>query len=57
MFDDDFYITYGLKFYIKDYEDQILLKDKIMTQLFTVSEEMNLTIPFPVTEVKLLEKN
>jgi len=53
---DDFYITYGLKFYIKDFEDQILLKDKIMTQLFKVSGERNLTIPFPVTEVKLLKE-
>jgi len=52
---DDFYITYGLKFYIRDFEDQVLLKDKIMTELFKVAEERKLTIPFPVTEIKMME--
>jgi len=55
MFYDDFYITYGLKFYIKDFEDQILLKDKIMTELFKAAELNQLNIPFPITEVKVLK--
>lgn len=52
---DDFYITYGLKFYIKDFEDQILLKDRIMTKLFDVAENKGLTIPYPVAEIRILE--
>ncbi len=52
---DDFYISYGLKFYIKDFEDQILLKDRIMTELFDVADEKGLTIPYPIKEIKILE--
>ena len=52
---DDFYITYGLKFYIKDFEDQILLKDRIMTKLFDVAKDEELTIPYPVAEIRILE--
>ena len=49
------YISYGLKFYIKDFEDQILLKDRIMTELFNVADEKGLTIPYPIAEIKILE--
>ncbi len=52
---DDFYINYGLKFYIKDFEDQILLKDRIMTQIFAAAEKSQLNIPFPISEVKMLK--
>ncbi len=48
---DDFYITYGLKFFIKDFEDQILLKDRLMTQIFDAAEDNQLTIPFPIREI------
>jgi len=51
---DDFYITYGLKFYIKDFEDQTLLKDRLMTQIYEAAEQHKLNIPFPITEVKML---
>lgn len=42
---DDFFITYGLKFYIEDFEDQ----------LFKEAELHQLNIPFPITEVKILK--
>ena len=51
---DDFYITYGLKFYIKDFEDHVLIKDRIMTELFKVAENNGLNIPYPLTEVKIM---
>jgi len=53
---DDFYITYGLKFYIKDFEDQIMLKDRIMTKIFEIAEKRQLNIPFPITEVKIVKE-
>lgn len=48
---DDFSITYGLKFYIKDFEDQILLKDRLMTQIFREAAKNKIRIPFPIREV------
>ncbi len=52
---DDFSITYGLKFYIKDFEDQIILKDRIMTQIFKEAAVNKLRIPFPIREVIIRE--
>lgn len=55
---DDFYITYGLKFFIKDFEDQILLKDRLMTQILDVAAANQLTIPYPIIQVqKINTKN
>ncbi len=50
---DDFYINYGLKFFINDYADQILLKDEIMTKIYDVTKDSGLTIPFPIQEIHL----
>ncbi len=50
---ENFYINYGLKFFMKDYEDQILLKDKIMTEIYDVAKENNLTIPYPIQELHI----
>lgn len=50
---DDFCITYGLKFYIKDFEDEIVLKDRLMCQLFDMAADNQFTIPFPVRDVRL----
>ena len=49
---DDFYITYGLKFFIKDFEDQILLKDRLMTQILDAAATNQLTIPYPIIQVQ-----
>lgn len=48
---DDFAITYGLKLFIKDYEDVFMLNDEIMSSLYTATEENGLTIPFPRQEL------
>jgi len=54
---DDFYINYGLKFFINDYADQILMKDEIMTKIYGVTKDKGLTIPFPIQEIHLKNKN
>jgi len=54
---DDFYINYGLKFYINDFADQILLKDEIMTKVFEITKDKGFTIPFPIQNVHLKTKN
>jgi len=54
---NDFYINYGLKFYINDYADQVLLKDQIMTRIYDVTKEKGLTIPFPIQEIHLTKKD
>lgn len=50
---DDFYITYSLKFYIKDFEDEIVLKDRLMCQIFDMAAGKGFTIPFPIRDVRL----
>ena len=50
---DDFYITYGLKFYIRDFEDEIALKDLMMSRLFDMAADKQFTIPFPIRDVRL----
>ena len=50
---DDFYITYGVKFYIRDFEDEIVLKDLLMSQLFDMAADKQFTIPFPIRDVRL----
>lgn len=50
---EDFYINYGLKFYITDFEDQVLLKDEIMTNIYKASKDNKLTILFPIKEIHL----
>jgi small-conductance mechanosensitive channel len=51
----DFYIKYGLKFYIRDYEDVIILKDRIMTQIYHEAKIHSLTIPFPIRDIIIRE--
>ena len=50
---DDFYITYGLKFYIRNFEDEIELKDRMMSQLFDMAADKEFTIPFPIRDVRM----
>lgn len=52
---DDFYINYGLKFFIKDFEDLLLLRDRLMTQIYEDAKINNLTIPFPIRDVIIRE--
>ncbi len=52
---EDFYIKYGLKFYIKDFEDLLLLKDRLMTQMYIDAKENGLTIPFPIRDIIMRE--
>jgi small-conductance mechanosensitive channel len=50
---DDFSITYGLKCFIKDFEDNIALNDELMTSLFLASKEKGFRIPFPTQEIEV----
>ena len=50
---DDFYITYGLKFYIRDFADEIALKDRVMSLLFDMAADKQFTIPFPIRDVRM----
>lgn len=50
----DFAIVYGLKIFIKDYEDLITLKDDLMTSIYQVAKEQNLSIPFPQQEINII---
>lgn len=54
---EDFYINYGLKFYIKDYADQILLKDQIMTSIYEVTQKRGLTIPYPIQDIHIQKQS
>lgn len=54
---EDFYINYGLKFYIKDYADQILLKDQIMTSIYEVTQKKGLTIPYPIQDIHIQKQS
>jgi small-conductance mechanosensitive channel len=54
---DDFSITYALKFYINDYEDLLVLEDSLMTQIYTEAIKNKLTIPFPIREVIIRDKD
>jgi len=44
---DDFYIKYGLKFYIKDFQDLLVLRDRLMTEFYSAAKTNGLTIPLP----------
>ncbi|WP_159439347.1 hypothetical protein [Tenacibaculum agarivorans] len=50
---NNFYINYGLKFFINDFEDQILVKDKIITEIYEMAKANELTIPYPIQELHL----
>jgi len=54
---DDFYITYGLKFYIKDFEDLLLIRDRLMTEIYGVAKLNNLTIPYPIRDVIIRDQS
>lgn len=53
---DDFAITYGLKLYVRDYEDIILLNDQILFDVYYMAEQQGFTIPFPRHEIDLKER-
>lgn len=50
---DDFSIAYGMKFYVEDLEDILVIKDEIMTKVYHAAIKNGLRIPFPKQEVEL----
>ena len=52
----DFSINYGLKIFVKDYEDSILLKDEIMTSVFKATDKNGITMPFPRQDIEVKMK-
>ena len=53
---DDFAISYGLKVYIKDYKDDLVAKDLLMTKVYTMAKEKGFSIPFPTQRVHIESK-
>ena len=50
----DFSINYGVKFYIKDFEDQLLIIDAFLTNVYKESALNNLTMPYPRQDLSIL---
>ena len=50
---DDFAIQYALKFYIKDYRDEIFVKDLLMTKFHSMAQDKGFTIPFPTQQLHI----
>lgn len=44
---DDFAITYEVKFFIEDYKELEVIRDRFMTRVWYAAQRKNLTIPFP----------
>ena len=44
---DDFYIKYGLKFYIRDFQDLLIIRDRLMTEFYSAAKINGITIPLP----------
>jgi len=51
---DDFYINYGLKFYIKDFQDLLIIRDRLMTEFYSAAKTNGLTIPLP-TAIEIIK--
>ena len=49
----DFSIDYTLKFYIRDYQDVVVVKDRLMTAVYDMAKRHEFTIPFPIRQVHL----
>ena len=54
---DDFAITYGIKFHVRDYADSKQIRDAFMTRIYEASRKAGIRIPFPVHEVYLKEND
>jgi len=52
---DDFAITYGLKFYIEDFEDIIMINDQLISSVYAAAEKEGLSIPFPRHEIEMIK--
>ena len=50
---DDYSISYGLKIFVKDFEDVIALNDEIMTKIYEKTAENHLTMPYPIQDLKV----
>ena len=48
---EDFYIKYGLKFYISDYSDILIIRDQLMTLIHSEALSSGLSIPFPKLDI------
>ena len=51
---DDFYIKYGLKFYIQDFQDLLIIRDRLMTEFYNAAKVNGITIPLP-TAIEILK--
>ncbi|MDA7502280.1 mechanosensitive ion channel family protein [Chitinophagales bacterium] len=50
---DDYAIVYGLKIYLEDYQDSIVLRDEIISAVYKDSRASGLTMPFPQQEIEM----
>ena len=45
---EDFYISYAIKIYVKDFTNILDIRDEIMTNIYEVARQNSLEIPFPI---------
>ena len=50
---DNSAITYGIKYYIEDFEKSILIKDALLTKSYTAAAKHHFTMPYPQLDVLL----
>lgn len=46
---------YGLKYFVKDYEDSFKLNDEIIPGVYVAAAQHELTIPFPKQEIEIVK--
>lgn len=49
-------ISYGLKYFIHDFEDTVTLKDAIMTSIYHAANEKKIAIPYPRQDIHILQR-
>ncbi len=49
----DFYIEYGIKFYMKDYYDSFYLRTDVLSAIYYAAKKNSLTIPLPIRDIRV----
>ena len=49
----DFAIRYGMRYWIKDYADVIIIQDKVQSRLWYTLKREGIKIPFPISDINM----
>jgi len=52
---DDFVINYGLKFFVDDFEEILIINDQIISSVYKAAKKEGLSIPFPRQEIEIIK--